>query len=184
MGPDKTIFATLVGNIGDNQMTKTAKTKINDPFTAVRKTLLDTVDAVTEKHEQAAQLAQNEFTKAKDVAADHAGKTQVAVQANVDAAIAAGEIVAAGAEKAGTLVLGEITALADSRVAAVKQVIGAKDITDAIDIQTALFKAEQEKVAAFTKSFTDLVQAVANDAFKPVQSQVAENLKAFNIKAA
>ena len=165
-------------------MTKTAKTKASDPLATVRKTLLDTVDAVTEKHEQAAQLAQNEFTKAKDIAADHAEKTQAAVQANVDAAVAAGEIVVAGAEKAGTLVLGEITALADSRVAAVKQVIGAKDITDAIDIQTALIKAEQEKVVAFTKSFTDLAQAVVNDAFKPMQSQVTENLKAFNIKAA
>ena len=77
-----------------------------------------------------------------------------------------------------------MNALTENRIAAAKQMIGAATIADAINIQTAFFKAEHKKGQAFAKSFTDLAQAVANDAFKPMQAQVTRNLKAFNVKAA
>ena len=164
---------------------KTAKTtKITDPFAAMRKAMLETVDAMTENQDKATKLAQNEFAKAKLSAAEQAGKAQAALQANRTAAVTAGEVVAAGAEKAGALVMDEVSALTEGRVAAVKKVIGAATIADAVDAQTAFIKSEQEKFAAFAKTFTELAQAVANDAFKPVKAQVEENMKALNIKAA
>jgi len=162
--------------------TKTAK--ITDPFAAVRKAMLETVDAMTENQDKAAKMAQGEFAKAKAAATEQAEKAQAALQANVTAAMSAGEVVAAGAEKASSLVMDEVNTLAESRVAAVKKVIGAKTLADAIDVQTALIKAEQEKFAAFAKSFAELTQAVANDAFAPVKAQAEENMKALNIKAA
>ena len=161
-------------------MTKTAKTQMTDPFAAVRKVMIETVDAMTENQEKAQTLAQAEITKAKHTATEQAGKAQAAVKAT----IAAGEVVVAGAEKAGILVFDEVNALTENRVAAAKQMIGAATIADAINIQTALFKAEQKKAQAFAKSFTELAQAVANDALKPIQAQVTENLKSFNVKAA
>jgi phasin family protein len=164
---------------------KTAKTaKTIDPFAAVRKAMIETVDTMTENHDKASKLAQAEFAKAKASASEQAGKAQAALQANFDAAVAAGEVVAAGAEKAGSLMMDEVAALAESRVAAVKKVITAATVADAFDVQAALFKAEQEKFATFAKTFTELAQAVANDAFKPVKAQVEENMKSLKIKAA
>ncbi len=165
-------------------MTKTNTMNMTDPFAAVRKAMIETVDAMTENHEKAAKLAQVEFAKAKAAAAEQSGKVQAALQANVTAAVAAGEVVAAGAEKAGSLVLDEVSALAESRIAAVKKVLGATTVAAAVDAQTAMIKAEQEKFAAFAKTFAELAQAVANDAFTPVRTQAEENLKTLNIKAA
>ncbi|MEK9724359.1 MAG: phasin family protein [Rhodospirillaceae bacterium] len=157
---------------------------ITDPFADVRKAMLETVEAMTENHDKAAKLAQAEFAKAKASATEQVGKAQATLQANIDAAVAAGEIVAAGAEKAGSMVMDEVAALTESRVAAVKKVIGATSVADAFDAQTAMFKAEQEKFAAFAKTFAELAQTVANDAFKPVKVQAEENMKALKIKAA
>lgn len=175
--------ATDVGQ--KRRLNMTAKTtKTIDPFAAVRKAMLETVDTMTENHDKAAKLAQAEFAKAKATATEQAGKAQAALQANFDAAVAAGEIVAAGAEKAGAMVMDEVAALAESRVAAVKKVITAATVADAFDAQAAFIKAEQEKFAAFAKTFAELAQAVANDAFKPVKAQVEENMKSIKIKAA
>lgn len=165
-------------------MTKKTETKVADPFAAVRQALVETVDAVTEGQEQVTELAQTELAKAKDVAAEQAEKAQAAVQANVDAAVAAGEVVAAGAEKVGTLVHDEVNAVAEARIAAVKQVINAKTFKDVIDVQTALIKAEQQKAVAFVEAVAKLTEKVANDAAKPVQKQIEKNLKALNVKAA
>ncbi len=82
------------------------------------------------------------------------------------------------------MVFDEVNALTENRIAAAKQMIGAATIADTINIQTALFKTEHKKGQAFAKCFTDLAQAVANDALKPMQAQVTRNLKAFNVKAA
>ena len=165
-------------------MTKTARTKAADPFAAVRKNLVETVDAVTDGFAQVNQLTEAEFAKAKDAAAEHAEKTRAAVQANVDAAVAAGEIVTAGVEKANALVYNQIASVAENRVAAAKKMINATSPQDVIGVQTALFEAEQLKAKVFVQALAKLTQSVANDALKPVQAQVAENLKAFSVKAA
>ena len=161
-------------------MTKTAKTQMTDPFAAVRKVMIEAVDAMTENQEKAQTLAQAEVTKVKHTATEQAGKAQAAIKAT----IAASEVVVAGTEKAGILLFEEVNAVTENRAAAAKKMISAATITDAINIQTALFRAEQNKAQGFTKSFTELAHAVANDALKPMQAQVTENLKAFNIKVA
>ncbi len=53
-------------------MTKTAKTQMTDPFAAVRKVMIETVDAMTENQEKAQTLAQAEITKAKHTATEQA----------------------------------------------------------------------------------------------------------------
>ena len=53
-------------------MTKTTETQMTDPFAAVRKVMIETVDAMTENQEIAQTLAQAEITKAKHTATEQA----------------------------------------------------------------------------------------------------------------
>ena len=178
-------------------MTKTATA--TDPFAAVRKALLDSVETVTAQQRQAAAQAQAEFVKAKDMATAQAQaefvkakdmataqaeKAQTAVQANVDAAVAASEVVTAGAEKMAELMQGELARVTDNRVAAVKKLIGATSLQDVVAVQSELLKAEQGEAKAFVETVAELTREVTTEAAKPVQAQAAETIKAFAIKAA
>jgi len=163
-------------------MTKTATA--TDPFAAVRKALLDSVETVTAQQRQAAEKAQAEFVKAKDMATAQAEKAQTAVQANVDAAVAASEVVTAGAEKMAELMQGELARVTDNRVAAVKKLIGATSLQDVVAVQSELLKAEQDEAKAFVETVAELTREVTTKAAKPVQAQAAETIKAFAIKAA
>ena len=165
-------------------MTTKSNAKTADPFATVRAALVESVDTVTENNGKVVEFAKAEMAKAKDAAAEQAEVAQATLQANMNAAVTAGEIVVAGAEKFGSLVQEEMTHLVDGRVAALKGVIGATTIKDAVDVQLALVKAEQASVKSFFEAFAKLGQAVTNDALKPVQTQVTENLKALNVKAA
>lgn len=165
-------------------MTKTAKTKTIDPTAAVRSALMDGVDTMIANNTKFAEQAQTEVAKAKTAAADQAAKVQAAVQANIDATTAAGQIVAAGAEQASVLVQDEMTKLVDGRTAALKTVIGATSLQDAFAAQIALIQSEQAQAKALFGAFTKLGQSVANDALKPVQAQIAENMKAINLNVA
>lgn len=165
-------------------MSKNAKSKNSDPLASVRAVLVDAVDTAVANNSKVLEMAGTESAKAKALAEEQAGKLQAAVQANVDAANASGEIVAAGAEKAGVLVQGEMSKLVEGRIAAFKTMLGASSIKDAIEVQTALIKNEQALAQSFVESFVNLGQNVANDALKPVQAQATENMKAINLKVA
>lgn len=165
-------------------MSKTVKSKNSDPLASVRGTLLDAVDAAVANNSKVLKMAEAETAKAKALADEQTGKMQAAVQANIDAANASGEIVAAGAEKAGVLVQSEMTKIVEGRIAAFKTLLGATSINEAIQVQTDLVKTEQALAQSFVESFVTLGQGVANDAMKPVQAQATENLKAINLKVA
>lgn len=165
-------------------MTKTVNAKAADPFAAIRKVFLDNIDALSAGHIRATKVAKAEFAKAKEVASAQAKEAQATVQANVDATVATGEIAAAGAEKTGALVQKEAARLFENNTAAFEEMINAKNPQDIFAIQKAHFDAEQVKAKTFFEAIAKLAQNVANDALKPVQAQVAENLKMLNVKAA
>ena len=149
-------------------MIKTVNTIDADPLAAIRKVFLDNIDAVSAGHARAAKVAEAEFTKAKEVASTQAEEAQAAVRANLDAAVATGEIATAGAEKIRSLVQKESVRLSGNNAVVFKELINAKNPQDIFAIQKAYFDAEQIKAKAFFEAFTKLTGSVANEALKPV----------------
>ena len=164
-------------------MSKTKKQN-SDPFAPVRNVLVDAVDAVAAGQAQVSEMTETEITKAKAAAAAHAEKARVAAQANVEALVSAGEIYAAGAEKAGVLVQKEFLRFAKTQAETFKAIVGATTPDAVIKVQSAFVEAEQANAKSFAENFAKLVGEVTNDAAKPVQAQLTENLKALQIKAA
>ncbi len=163
-------------------MSKTHNAKVSNPFDAMRATLLEVVDTMTEGQGKATEMAQAELAKAKGLAADQIEKTQASVQANIDATVTASETVAAGVEKVGALVRDELAALSETRVSALKRVLSAKSVEDVIDINQALVKSEQATAQAFFQSVASLGRNITEDAMKPVKAQAKKNIKAFSEK--
>ena len=162
-------------------MPKTTKAKAADPFADMRNSF---ADAAAANQAQAFEFASTKLANAQDAATEQVEKVQAAVQANVDAALAAGQALYAGAEKIGAHVQNEFTVRADARIAAAQKAVEAKSLQDLFMIQSALVEAEQESVRAFFDTMANLTQTVANDAMKPVQDRFNEGLKAFNMPAA
>lgn len=155
-----------------------------DPMAVAGQVFVDAVEKMAADNGEIAKFVEAEVVKTKLAVEEQVRLAQASVQANVDAVTAAGDVMTNGAEQARTLVQGEVKTLIDGRIAAMKRIFGATTPMEAFDAQMALVRSEQAAFQGLATAMGELGQSVANDALKPVQAQVAENLKALNLKVA
>jgi len=98
---------------------------------------------------------------------------------NLDAATAAGKILAKGIEDISKEAVAFSTKSMDSAVAASKQLGACKTPTDFTNIQTKLVKDNWDAMVAQSKKMVELSNAVTKSAFEPMQARTKAVMDGF-----
>lgn len=150
------------------------KTNTNDPFAAVRETILTAVNTAKAEQDKFVAAAQEEAEKARAAAVEGFDKAVGTYQENFETAVTATKTATDKFSKIEELTRVQVTEIAEDRMAAATKALTVTDPAELIKLQVELVKAEQKKTQALAKETVAVYQGIANDMFAPFQAQVAK----------
>ncbi|MDH3916877.1 MAG: phasin family protein, partial [Rhodospirillales bacterium] len=140
----------------------------------------ETVEAVVKAGAEAASAG---YEKAAAITKEQVDRTSKAVfkgygdfatlgQENVDAVVKSGNIAAKGFEALSQEVMAFARNSLEGNVAATKAILGAKDLREVANLQSAYTRRSFDQALAESAKLTEMSVKVANEAMQPIQARV------------
>jgi phasin family protein len=140
----------------------------------------ETVEAVVKAGAEAASAG---YEKAAAITKEQVDRTSKAMfkgygdfaalgQENVDAVVKSGNIAAKGFEALSKEMMAFARSSLEGNVAATKAILGAKDLREAVDLQSKYTRKSFDQALAESAKLTEMSVKVANEAIQPIQARV------------
>lgn len=161
-------------------VTKTATSKPIEAAIDASKETVETVEEIVKAGSQAASVG---YERAAALTRDQVEKTSKAVfkgygdfaslgQDNLDAVVKSGDVVAKGFETLSKGMMDFARVSFEGNVEATNAILGAKTLSDLVDLQTKYTRRNLDQFLAESTKLTELTVKVANEAFAPIKARV------------
>ena len=157
-------------------------TTIEQTAEAATKGFDNTIAAVKEGIEKATKGLETSQAKLKEGVEKAVKKSEEILafnQGNLEAAMKAGQIYAAGFQDISKQFAASSKASIEETVAFTKTLMGFKSVKEAVDLQTGFAKASIEKAVAESNKLTDATVKLAEQAIAPLTARVALAVETF-----
>ena len=144
----------------------TAGNEIVDNFVKVGQ------EAAQKGYEQAISMTKEQVEKARTALTKGVEEIGTLGRENVDAVVQASTIYAKGVEVIGKEVMTYAQARAESHIAAVKAMFGARTLKDLVDLQAAYARSSFDDLVSETTKLSEIGVKVTNEAFAPLNARV------------
>lgn len=151
----------------------TTKTKTAETFPSYGKDMVETWFANSQKmFEQSFGKAPFDLDSAKQGWFKGYDDAVAFGQANLDAALKAGEVMSKGFEDMAGAIAKQTQAEVETGFAVAKELLGCKTLQDIVEVQTAYMKGRYDAMMANTGKLADMAKKVSNDVAKPINERV------------
>lgn len=150
-----------------------------DIFATYRTSLLEAFNAATAKFDELSKTTLAEIEKGNAKAEENFAKGLDLYRANIDALVASSTATVEGLKKVGELTKDHATALAEARVALVKETLATEPKAADTVVEKAVTeaKAEYEKNKAFAEQAGSLLREAAEASVAPLKARAEANLE-------
>lgn len=151
--------------------------QFEDAVAASKETVDQVVKTSTETYEQAVAMTKDQVEKASQSMLKGYDELTALSHKNVEAFVEAGNTWAKGAEAIGKAYFNLAQVSAEAGVEATQAMAGAKTLKDVVDVQAGYTKNSIETLVSEGKKINDMTVKLANETFKPIQSQMNETVE-------
>jgi len=153
------------------------KTNHIDPFALMEDAFNTALSTAKDNQEKFAAAVEAEAAKAQKATLTSLDQAISTHHANIDALVAATKAAIDGFTVIGELAKTQAVTAFETSAADAKTILAAKDPKEAVAVQIELAKTAHQHATAAVDALTAAGRNVANDVVKPVEAQVAANLK-------
>ena len=155
-----------------NEMTAPIEAAVNAGKETVEAFVKAGTDAASQQYEQAMTSTKEQVEKASTIMFKSYDEFSSLNKGNMDAFMKSGTIVAKGFESLSKEMMGFAQEAMEANMAAAKQVFGAKNLHEMMDLQSNLARTNFDKVMAESAKLSEMSVKAANAAIAPLQSRV------------
>lgn len=154
-----------------------AETVAKETKANVKKSVDAGVDAINQGYDKFVAASREQLVKVMPEAGKNFDEAAKAGRANLDAWMKANDILVKGFEKIGQEVADFGKTASEKQMAAAKQIMGVKNVQEAIELQTGFAREAFDKWVAESTKLSEMAVKVANESAEPIQARVNETVE-------